>query len=107
MLEKRVGGYVKRCQWMKGKVGELEAKNVLFLGMGLKIRALPAREQSGFPDTLLTLDPNGFHRVSFSLKDPEVSLFPDSPDKEARDELPDSIENGVLKGMLVPMFDGF
>ena len=50
---------------------------------------------------LLALDPNGFHRVAFSLKYSEVSFFLDSPDKEARDELPDSIENGVLKGMLV------
>ena len=59
----------------RGQVGEPKAKNFLFPGVGLKIRIFLVSEQSGFPDTLLTLDPDGFHRVYFSFKDTEVYFF--------------------------------
>ena len=54
----------------------------------------------------MTLDLDGFHKVDFPFKYPEISFFPNTLDQEARHELPDVIENGILKRMLVPIFDG-
>ena len=81
-------------------------ENALFLGVGLKILFLLARKQSGLLDALLNLNPNGFHNINFSFKNPEILLFPNAPNEEARNEFPDSIEDGILKGMFVPVFDG-
>ena len=53
----------------------------------------------------MTLDLDGFHKVDFPFKYPEISFFPNTLDQEARHELPDVIENGILKRMLVPIFN--
>ena len=55
---------------------------------------------------MLTLDPNGFHKINFAFKNPKIPLFLDAPNEEAQDKLSDSIEDGILKGMLVPIFYG-
>ena len=60
-------------------------KNTFFQRMGLEIFFLPTNKKSGVLDALLTLEPDGFHRVGFSFKNIMVSLLPKTPNKENRD----------------------
>ena len=55
---------------------------------------------------LLTLDPNGFQRIYFFFKTTNIPLFPDAPYEKYQDKLPDSIEDVILKEILVQIFDG-
>ena len=57
----------------------------------MELFVLPIREKHGILDALLTLEPNGVHRVSFSFKNPEGSLLPKTPENKTQDELPNSI----------------
>ena len=55
---------------------------------------------------MLTLEPNSFHKVGLTLKNTKISLLPETPNEETRDELPDSIEDRILKGVVMPIFNG-
>ena len=59
--------------------------------MGLEIFVLLVGEEHGLLDAFLTMEPNGVDRVSFSLKNPEVLLLPETPENKPRDELPNYV----------------
>lgn len=72
----------------------------------MKIFLLPSGEQSGLLDVLLTLNPDHFYCIGSAFGYLEVAFFPDAPDEEAQNELPDSIKKRILVRMVVPTFDG-
>ena len=80
--------------------------NAFLLRMGLEIFFLPTGKQSGLLDALLTLNPEGFQRIVLTLKNLEVSILPNTTNEETRDELQNSIEDGILKGVVMLIFYG-
>ena len=50
--------------------------------------------------------PYRVNEVCFTLKDSAIMFFPNIPYEETGDELPESVENGVLKRMSMPVLDG-
>ena len=50
--------------------------------------------------------PDGVNRVSFSFKVSVVPFLPNVPDEKPREELPKSIEEGILIRVLMPVLDG-
>ena len=56
---------------------------------------------------VLELCPDLFCRFIGFTEDPTISFFPSVPQYEAWGQLPDSIENVIMIGILSPILEGF
>ena len=68
---------------------------------------MPAGKHCGLLDALLTLDPKFFHGISSAFKNPNIVFLPNVPNEKSRYELSNSVEKGVLMGMVFPILNGF
>ena len=63
-------------------------------------------QHSSFLDVLLTGGPNNFNGSGFIFKNPKVTFLPNVPDEEPREELPKSVEDGILIRVIMLVLDG-
>ena len=89
------------------RMSELVVQNGFFRGTGLQILFFPNDQRGGLLDMLLTQDPNFFHQISSTFKDPTVVFLLDVLDDESWDKLPNFVKKRILVGMVVPSFDSF
>jgi hypothetical protein len=81
-------------------------KNRLLLNLALIIFLSPVLAKNGFTDEPLYSFPCVGRGGRFGVENPLVSFFPDRPKSEAREQLPDALENWVVEGECFPVDQG-
>ena len=72
----------------------------------MKISIGPDGQHRGFFDIQSYMIPDGVNRISFSFKDSTVAFLPNVPYENPREELPKSVEDGILIRVIMPVLDG-
>jgi hypothetical protein len=76
---------------------------MIFILLTLKVLLCPWMQRDGFIDIGVDYGPNLLPSSGDRVEDSPIPFFPDLPEDEAWEQLPDSIENGRVENRASPI----